>query len=461
MKKLLYISSIAALFFIAPSCSKKLDVLPQNSVTPDQIKTSADVVALLAGAYSRLQYYGAFGEQFMLIPDLMAADDQVNWVGTYSQYRDIQKKRAVSTNSVAGTLWGNSFTTIDIVNTVLDKLALVDSGDRATVQGEALFMRGTMYFELAGLFGKPFSDGAAGSNLAVPIVLLPTYSYDSSKNNPSRSTVAQVYTQAVKDLVQAVTLLPESNGNGRADKYSAKGILSRVYLSMGDYTNAAIQANDVIQSGNFKLTDTYAKAFNNNNNSTEDLFAIQETTQSNAGTTNQGISTFYAPNGGLPPGQPKGRGDAQIDQGYYTHFEPTDDRVNFVLSGTSIAGESGDYPDKWQMFYKAIPVVRLAEMYLTRGEANLAAGTTLGATPLSDINTIRNRANATPLTAVAQSDFVEERFRELGFEGDRFWTLKRLKMDLDGLNFDADKLIMPVPQSEIDVNKNLVQNSGY
>src|SRR5882757_5729948 len=265
MKKLLYISTFAAFIFIAPSCSKKLDVLPQNSVTPDQIKTSADVEALLFGAYERLQNYGAFGEQFMLVPDLMATTDQVIWVGTYPQYKDIQRHRVISTNYVAGTLWGNGYTTIDIVNTVLDKLSLVDSSDRATVQGEALFIRGTIYFELVGIFGKPFSDGAAATNLGVPIVLAPTYSYDSTKGKPSRATVAAVYAQAIKDLTAAIAVLPSSNGNGRADLFSAKGILSRVYLNMQDYKNAAIQANDVIQSGNFSLTDTYDKAFNNNN----------------------------------------------------------------------------------------------------------------------------------------------------------------------------------------------------
>jgi len=60
-----------------------------------------------------------------------------------------------------------------------------------------------------------------------------------------------------------------------------------------------------------------------------------------------------------------------------------------------------------------------------------------------------------------QPIFVNERMRELGFEGDRAWTLKRLKMDIDGLSYNDEKLILPIPQREIDVNKNLVQNAGY
>ncbi|HWK06946.1 MAG TPA: RagB/SusD family nutrient uptake outer membrane protein, partial [Puia sp.] len=310
-------------------------------------------------------------------------------------------------------------------------------------------------------FAKPYSDGQASTNLGIPLVLLPTYVYDSTKNKPARATVAQVYAQIIADLQDAIGKLPSTNVNYRADLYSAKAILSRVYLNMQDYADAATQADDIIQSGKFKLTASYNLAFNNNSNSSEDIFAIQQTAQSNAGTSNQGISTFYAPYGGQPAGQISGRGDAQINTDYYNIFESADFRGTFVTSGYSISGITGDYPNKWSLFYKAIPVVRLAEIYLTRGEANLVAGTSVGANPLDDINIVRERAGASDLTSVGSSDFVDERFRELGFEGDRMWTLKRLKLDVDGLGYDDDLLIMPLPQTEIDVNKNLVQNTGY
>jgi hypothetical protein len=226
---------------------------------------------------------------------------------------------------------------------------------------------------------------------------------------------------------------------------------------MGDYPNAVAQADDVIQHGGYSLNSTYDKEFNNTGNTSEDIFAIQQTSQSNVGTSNQGLTTFYAPNDILP----SGRGDAQINTGYFGYFEPQDFRGTYVTDGVSIAGANGTYPNKWQQFYKVIPVVRLAEMYLTRGEANLAAGTTTGADPIDDINTVRERAGASDLTTVSGSDFVDERFREMGFEGDRFWTLKRLKMTVDGLSYDDNKIVLPIPQSEVDVNKSIVQNGGY
>jgi hypothetical protein len=56
---------------------------------------------------------------------------------------------------------------------------------------------------------------------------------------------------------------------------------------------------------------------------------------------------------------------------------------------------------------------------------------------------------------------VDERFRELGFEGDRLWTLKRLQLNVGDYAYDDPKLVLPIPQREIDVNSNLTQNDGY
>ena len=452
MKKLLNILIITSLLFIAASCSKKLDVLPLNYATSDLIKSSSNVESLLFGGYTQLQDYGAFGQEFLMVPDLLASDSQLVWVGTYSQYKDIRNKKIVSSNSVVTHLWGNGYNAINIANTVLDKISIVDSSKKDVLEGEARFIRATVYFELVGFYGKPFADGNASANLGVPLVLLPTYAYDALKNKPARATVKEVYNLVIADLLIAINKLPATNNDYRATSYSAKAILSRVYLNMGDYTNAAIQANDIITSKKFSLTSTYDLAFNNNSSSPEDIFAIQQSTQSNAG--GNSLATFYAP-------QALGRGDAQIDNNFINIFDSNDFRASFITAGYSISGSSGNYTNKWALFYKAIPVVRLAEMYLTRGEANLAAGTQVGALPLDDINFVRARSGATKLNSVTQIDFAAERFRELAFEGDRYWTKKRLQLNIDGLGFDDNKLILPIPQREMDANTNLIQNTGY
>lgn len=467
MKQVKKIAALLTAIVIIVSCNKKLDVLPQQNITPEQINTSDDVKALLFGEYSLLQNGSGYGEQLKLMPDLLASEDQLDFVGTFTTYKDIYNKQQVPTNGVPLGIWSNGYKVINLSNTVLSKIDLISDAEKDLITGEAKFFRGVMYFELVQLFAKPYSAGNTSSNAGVPIVLTaPQYVYDSTSSLVARASVEEVYQQAIADLTDAAAKLPGTQESARATKYAAEAMLARIYMSKGDYENAALMANNVIQSGQFTLVSTYNQAFNNVGNSSEDIFGIQQTAQSNAGTSNSGLTTFYS-------SYPVGRGDIQINGNYFNYFEPLDFRTSiaaeetnsggFVYVGQSIGGIPGYYSRKFEKLYKTVPVIRLAEMLLTRGEANLQLGGAPigGVDPLDDINAVRIRAGASQLATVTLQDFVDERFRELGFEGDRLWTLKRLKMDVDGLPYNDPILVMPIPQREIDVNKNLVQNEGY
>jgi hypothetical protein len=100
-------------------------------------------------------------------------------------------------------------------------------------------------------------------------------------------------------------------------------------------------------------------------------------------------------------------------------------------------------------------------MHLIRAESNFRANTSLGLSPEDEINALRARSNADPIIGITLEDILEERRRELAFEGHRIHDAKRLKEDIDGIRYDADRLVMPIPQDEIDVNPNLEQNPGY
>ena len=145
-------------------------------------------------------------------------------------------------------------------------------------------------------------------------------------------------------------------------------------------------------------------------------------------------------------------------------YEANDDGAAFFYDGSSISGTDGVFTGKWRELYKAIPVIRLAEMYLTRAEANFRkGGTPIGAnTPLEDVNIIRDRAGLADLGSIAGADvIVKERYLELAFEGERFYTVKRLKLTIGGNPYNDPKLILPIPQREIDLGNALPQNPGY
>jgi hypothetical protein len=80
---------------------------------------------------------------------------------------------------------------------------------------------------------------------------------------------------------------------------------------------------------------------------------------------------------------------------------------------------------------------------------------------LADVNTIRARAGLAPLAAVTLNDITRERYLELAFEGHNLHEAKRLQTSVGSFAWNSPKLIMPIPQREMDVNKQLVQNEGY
>lgn len=105
-------------------------------------------------------------------------------------------------------------------------------------------------------------------------------------------------------------------------------------------------------------------------------------------------------------------------------------------------------------------------MFLTRAEANFENGSEIGAPPVDDINVIRNRAGLDDLPAVDQDDIRRERRLELAWEGHRLHDLRRWQESLyegteDEISYNSPRLVLPIPQREIDVNENLEQNPGY
>jgi hypothetical protein len=197
------------------------------------------------------------------------------------------------------------------------------------------------------------------------------------------------------------------------------------------------------------LTPTFAEAFNNDENSSEDIFAFQVTSQDGA----NDLIIHYADEGNGGRG-----GDIEINDSYASIFEGDDERGSFfVASRQTDARLTAKYTNQ----FGNIPLIRLAEMYLIRAEANLRESTSVGATPLADINTIRNRSGASSLDEVDVDGILLERVKELAFEGFLIHDIRRTGGSVDGFNADANELVFPIPLSEMDTNPLMSQNPGY
>ena len=454
MKKSVILCTGAVLLGLT-SCQQRLDVQPTQTIDQNTaFNSSKDVEAALTGAYDGLQtdnYSGAFQYTSEL---LAAVSTEVRFGGTFSNLQELYRKEITTINSTAETTWLNSYVVINRVNNVLTNIDKVDAAKRNRVEGEARFIRGAVYFELARLYGRQWGDGDNAANPAVPIVLTPTTAVTDA-NKLARSSVAELYALSIDELTKAEGLLPANNGY-YASKTTAAAILSRLYLQQGNFTGARDAANRVITSGKYRLATTFDQAFNSKltsggANSPEYVFAIQVNDQDGT----NGMNTYFGTTIGSIPGT-AGRGDIRIQPGFIGLYEPSDVRGTFFTK----AG-ANTFTNKFLDRFGHVPVVRLAEVILTRAEANLRLRSSVGATPLDDINSIRARAGAKVLTTVDLNAILKERRLELAFEGFALNDIKRTQGTVGTLPYNSPKLILPVPQREIDVNKQLKQNEGY
>ncbi|MFN5938133.1 MAG: RagB/SusD family nutrient uptake outer membrane protein [Sphingobacteriales bacterium] len=460
MKSIIYnirhIGMVASASIFMVACQDKLDVQPTQTISAEQaLKTEGDVNATLIGAYDGVQSGALYGGEIMVLNDLIGNTDDIQFTGTFAGLSDAYQGLMVANNSFATSTWGSAYNAINRCNNVLANLDKVVSSpaNKNKVEGEALFLRSSLFFELVRLYAKFPGDGDMASNPGVPLILTPTSVVDES-SYVSRNSVKEVYDRVIADLTKAESLLPSSNSR-YANKWAAAAMLSRVNLMLGNYEAARDAASRVIAGSGRTLASTFNSlwfTYINLGGTTpgEYLFYIKVTNQDGV----NAINTYFGRTIGSIPGT-AGRSDCKIRAAHIAKYEAGDQRNYFILSGGF--NYTRKHLDRWG----DVPVIRLAEMFLTRAECNQRLGTTVGASPLDDVNRIRNRAGLASLSAVTLNDILKERYLELAFEGHNMPEKKRMKQNIGSLAWNSPKLIFPIPQREIDVNKNLKQNEGY
>lgn len=472
------------------ACEKYLDLDPELGIDYDQVYTTEEGVKLaLDGAYNNLGGANLYAGTSIFQSDLLAANSSTYlvWDGTFVGWRNMYRKMLNPNEGTIAAKWNDAYEAINVCNNVLANLSIISSAsERDRVEGEAKFIRGILYFELVRFFAQPYGYTPGNTHLGVPIVLTPVMVFD-DVTEPSRANVGAVYTQILNDLGDAKALLsPGKAGSSRglATSTNASAFLARVYFSMKDWVNTATEATIVINEfGPEALNVTPRACFNNPGYTSEDVFMIRQNLYSNAGSSNNGIGTFFA----SMPGY--GRGDVRIQSAQIALFEAGDLRgglednpearvINEISKmyywgyGTR-AGRRRT--TKWGRYDAYINVIRLAEMYLTRAEANfMNVGAPIGDTPLNDLNLIRARAKASLIAGAGDItiDLIKmDRYKELCFEGHALHDLKRWGGSVvapsgssyagESIPWDDPRMVYPIPQREIDVNPNLVQNTGY
>ncbi|HEU5210132.1 MAG TPA: RagB/SusD family nutrient uptake outer membrane protein [Longimicrobiales bacterium] len=437
-----YLWPIAAVALLATACDSPLDTNPTDAIDSDEaLNTPRGIELALNGAYRGLQNGDLYGNVHMVYPDLYA--DNLEFTGTFQTDREVALRNITTSNVQIRDTWFALYDGINRTNNLLDAIPGVsglsaEEAEQATA--ESLFLRSLYYSILVSYHG------------GVPIITEPSRGVDESSQVP-RDPADAVWDRVIADLETASGSLAYEFNPSRATGGAADALLARVYLETGDYAQARDKATAVIESGVYELNDDYASNWTQKF-SEEAIFELPYSIN----TTNS-LAFWYFPDalGGR-------RGFAPT-QAFYDAYEAGDERRDFA-----IGIEGGElYGKKYFRIANSddnVVVLRLAEMYLIRAEANARLGAD-AATVRADIDIVRNRAGLPDLPATVDTQqelldaILQERRFEFAMEGHRFFDLRRFGVATDLLGISAERLLFPIPQAEIDVNDALEQNPGY
>ena len=482
-----------------------LDVAPSDGTDADAALTSSsDLDAARTGMYKALKgnsnLVDYYGQQFFVYGDVHAGDDyQYNNLGGSNRasfYYDMNYQTASefsSSTSSSNVAWKSPYIVIGRANRIIAAAeggALSDAAEaKATIDqyaAEAKVLRALAHFDLVRIYGKPYTEDQ-GASLGVPLVT----GVLESNAKPARSTVAEVYTQVVKDLTEAISsnALATETEPGYVSVWGAKAILSRVYLNMGDYANALSVAEDIIKNSGAALwtRDQYFKAWDASTpNESEFLFRLNVAGSTDSNDLN-GIGNLQ---------QREGYKEMVATKKFVDMLtsDPEDVRNDMFLPATA-AKEVATYGTNKVYLNKLrgqggnlrnvtiVPIIRLSEVYLTAAECAFRNNDKTKAVEyLNDL--VKNRTTTVASLATVDNITLEriliERRKELIGEGQRYFDAlrnnetitrytseadkgwhKTLSKEAQSFNRDYFKAIAAIPQAEINANPNIKQNTGY
>jgi starch-binding outer membrane protein, SusD/RagB family len=466
MNKTILILSI--LLITLGSCKKSfLDRNPYTAVPiATAIKTVDEMSSAVNGLYSSMRGAGLYGRTIPIMGDLMA--DNV-YISTQNSGRYIVQNNFSFTVATAEPdgIWGGLYAVIKnanlVINSEVPSSPLTDP-TRDQLKGEALTIRAWAYFDLARFFAPPYTVNADATG--VPIVL----NFDQNAK-PKREKLSAVYTQVLNDLNQAFTLMTQTKSSAYITKYVARGLQARVYLHMGDWTKARDAALDVVNNSGFSIVSaanyvTYWRNAAPITSKVETMFELSLDAANNNGTN--ALAYIY---------DPAGYGDMLATTSLYNLHTATDVRRNFFVAGTR-AGQNVFYVSKYangnSVDKDDVKMMRFSEIVLILAEAYYRLNDEVNARTYLNMVATRRDPGFTGYTSTGVQlleDILNERRKELAFEGFRFQDFLRLNrvinrgpqapttaQTIDLTNF---RRIQPIPQSELDANPAIGQNPGY
>ena len=504
MKKIVYkISFFITAVVLLTSCSKKLDIIPEGTpVNGNFWVTSADAVKGANAMYDQFDGEEFYGRGLMWY--INASDDMVTGRGNAKAENVKNFNPATSTVSYLTDQWKMRYIVIKRTNDVINHVPAIsmDQVLKSRILGEAHFLNGLMYFQLAYNYGN--------DNAGVPIVDRVNPSVNAI---PRAANVEENYKVVENELKEAAALLPFFDtyapaDYGRPHKTAAWAYLSKMYLYRKDYVNAEKYADSIISSGKHMLLTDYGAVFTVANNWSKEYIWSALSTAKGASGWGSILPGVMLENKGW--GKYNGWGYYTPTKELYDAFESDDKRREVTIlkpgdtftffgkdtiysSTNSLSGyqfrkymepftysspigtfisPNGDHPTT------ALnpPLLRYAEVILIKAEAKLMQNKNADV----EINMIRNRAGLASITNADMNELKKQRRCELAGElSDRHHDLVRwgdaqtvYAQPLHGFSGNviwpartfnpAIHSVWPVPKNEIDNSGGVItQNQGW
>lgn len=448
---------------VLAACNKNFTERPAlDTPTVDNYYNTADQVRGATATLYGLAWFDFLDKGLDCIGEVRSGNE-FTWDGQYSSFKDFT---TTATDPRLAESWRALYKVIGWSNVLIKSLeykksqGVTGSFIEAGI-AESRFIRGVAYFYIARIWGD------------APIVTDPGALAQTGNFAIPRYFQKDVLRFALDDFRAAEAGLPESDVKGRVTKYSAKGMMSKVYLYRNDYDSAKIKAGEVISSGKYDLFNDYQGMFTSsaNNNNIESLFALQHAITNEWGSQNS-LQAFRAPGNLLVTGdgwssiiptldmlRAYESGDLRrkwsiMEHGaVYPQWKPTREGNaafnTFMANGyrydtaqasplgikTSTRSNISKYvvgpgsssePVLAQKTQICTYILRYADVLLIYAEAVLGSNaSTSDASALAAINKVRARAQLLPYASFTKEDVLRERRVELAFEGDYWFDITR------------------------------------
>lgn len=472
------------------SCNDFLDLKPISEETSDNAyQNASQIEAALTGAYESFQSAEYYVWDNVLFADVRSDNSYAG--GDNPEVFAIDYLTVTPTHSRLFRNWSNVYNAIAKANTVMEKVEAVTDPKlsdvrRRQIRGEALFLRAYHYFTLVKLWG------------GVPLVLEAVKSADPSVVRVPRANAEKVYEQILLDLDAAATLLPDVYGSvasvnkARATAGAAHALAAKVCMQMPlrDDARALGYIQKVEQSAaGYRLID-FAHLFDGNHyNNEESILEIQYL---------GGDEGTYGPQLLLPPSV-SGDSWRKFVTPSHSLVNAFDEQNDVVRKKASILFERVQWVDEFwgnaigseiPFAYKwknaggwasadHIYLLRFADVLLLKAEALNETGQLAQAAVV--VNQVRARVQLPALTDAQKSSkeamrttILKERRLELAQESHRWDDLVRAEIVVQTMNelqeidlrtqnavnynMTSAKILLPIPQSELDRNPLLEQN---